>query len=420
MKRIIALALAVLMIAAIFVGCGGSSTQQGQQPAAGGDKNVAASLKVWAPSLAVELTKTLCADFNKEYPNVQIEVVAQEEGDAATQLLNDPDTAADVFSFPCDQLNKLKAADVVLPVSPAYLEEINKRDSKESIETGTIDGVLLAFPETCDNSYCLYYDKSVVSDADAATWEGVIAACKKAGKQFVMDAGNGFYSCMFPFTGGLKITGITKTAEGDDLQQFNEYDEKEVIATLQAFNDLFIANKETFLSQGVDKIASGMKENPTTVGAGIDGTWDASAIKAALGDNYAAAKLPTIKVNGTDKQTYSIMGSKLIGVNAKTKAPEVAQALAFFLTNEACQTKRAQELSWGPSNINAAASDAVASDLAVKAVLEQAKFSVPQVFAVSTFWDPMATLGNSLWKEKQDAASLKTLLDKTIANIKDQ
>ena len=432
MKRIIALLVAVLMLATIFVGCGGSNNggnTSGSQAASGasgavsddpfyGEDNI--TLKVWAPDAAVTLTKTMCDDFIASYPDksISIEVVAQGESDAATQLLNDPEAAADVFGFACDQLNKLNDAGVIFPVYPDYQASVTADNSKESIAAATLDGTLLAFPETGDNGYYLVYDKSLVTDEDAKTLEGVFEACRKAGKKFVMDAGNGFYSCMFPFTGGLEITGLSE----EGVQQFNEYDEAKIVDTLEAFATLFHEYSDIFESAEVSKVSSGMAENPSTVAAGIDGSWNATTVKNVLGDNYGAAKLPTIKVNGTDEQIISMHGFKLIGVNAYSKFPATSQLLANYLAGEECQLKRAEELSWGPSNTKAATSDAVTGNVAIVAILEQSAFSIPQVNIASTFWDPMANLGNNLFKEdaKYDKDTLKTLFEKTITNIKDE
>lgn len=423
MKRVLALLVAVLMLATIFVGCGGSNGTSTNGGSASGDlfygeDNV--SLKVWAPDAAVSLVTKQCNDFIAQYPDkkIAIEVVAQGESDAATQLLNDPDAAADVFGFACDQLNKLTDAGVIFPVYDDYLADVQSRNSTESLAAATLKDTLYAFPETGDNGYYLVYDKRVVSDEQAKTLEGVLEACKAAGQKFVMDAGNGFYACMFPFTGGLEIAGLSD----DGTQQFNQYDEDKIVDTLEAFAKLFHDYAGTFESAEVSKVSSGMAENPSTVAAGIDGSWNAKTVESVLGENYGAAKLPTISVNGQAQQIISMHGYKLIGVNAYSKFPATSQLLANYLTDEACQQQRAEELSWGPSNKTAAQSSAVTSNVAVMAILEQSEFSIPQVNLASTFWDPMANLGNNLYKDDAayDKATLKTLFEKTISNIKDE
>lgn len=407
------------MMATLFVGCNGGTDNGGAtalEPEAG------ATLKVWAPDAALDVFKAQCEAFVAQYPDagLSVEVVAQGENDAATNILNDPEAAADVFSFACDQLNRLVDAGVIMPVNTNLAADVTARNSEPSIKAATLNDLLYAYPETGDNGYYLVYDKQYVTDEDAKTLEGIFEACRKAGKKFVVDAGNGFYSCMFPFTGGLAIDGLE--GEDNDIQKFNEYDEAQVVATLEAFATLFHEYDDILFSADVAKVSAGLAEEPSTVAAGIDGSWNASVVSSVLGENYGAAKLPTINVNGEDKQIISMHGYKFIGVNAQSQFPNASQLLADYLSGEACQLERAEKLSWGPSNTVAAESEIVTSNPAISAILEQSAYSVAQVNVSSTFWDPMGTLGNNLYKEdaKYDAASLSALLDKTIANIRDE
>ncbi len=420
MKRILALIIAVLMMATLFVGCNGGTGNGGGATAL--EPEAGATLKVWAPDAALDVFKAQCEAFVAQYPDagLTVEVVAQGENDAATNILNDPEAAADVFSFACDQLNRLVDAGVIMPVNTNLAADVTARNSEPSIKAATLNDLLYAYPETGDNGYYLVYDKQYVTDEDAKTLEGIFEACRKAGKKFVVDAGNGFYSCMFPFTGGLEIAGLE--GEDNDIQKFNEYDEAEVVATLEAFAKLFHEYDDILFSADVAKVSAGLAEEPSTVAAGIDGSWNASVVSSVLGENYGAAKLPTINVNGEDKQIISMHGYKFIGVNAQSQFPNASQLLADYLSGEACQLERAEKLSWGPSNTVAAESEIVTSNPAISAILEQSQFSVAQVNVSSTFWDPMGTLGNNLYKEDAayDADALSALLDKTIANIRDE
>lgn len=425
MKKFVALVLAVLMIASVLVACGGGNnggnagntdTPKGDTPAESLEIENGAKLLVWSADKAVDLTKKLCEDFKAANAdkNIEIEVQVQGEDAAATQLLKDPDAAADVFSFASDQLSRLLKADSLAPVFSA--KDVIARNSEDSVTVATVDGELMAFPETCDNGYCLIYDKSVVSDEQAKTLEGVLEACKAAGVKFVIDAGNGFYSCMFPFTGGLKIDGIK-----DDVQQFNDYNEDDVVATLKAFSDLFHKYSDIFMSSEDSRINAGFQETPHTVGAGIDGPWNVTADLAALGDNFGAAKLPTINVKGEDKQIISLHGFKYIGVNAVSKYPYAAQALADFLTNKQSQVERAKAVAWAPSNTEALSDPAVTENAALSAIFEQKQYSVLQSGIAETFWTPMGALGNYLWQESaNDEASIKAQLEKAIMLIKDE
>lgn len=436
MKKIIAILLAGMMTATALVGCGGSGESSGTNSgdsSNGSAANTSAkngiadvadfgdedniTLKVWAPDAAVEITKQQCEAFKKMYPDkkITINIVAQGESTAATQAQTDPKAAADVFGFASDQLDNLVNTKII--AKAAYAEQVKAANSAESINAGTMNNELYCYPETT-NGYFLVYDNTVVSAEQAKTFEGVLKACKDAGKQFIMDAGNGFYSCIFTFTGGVKIDGFEEGTT--DVQKFTDYDEATAVATLQAFAQLIKDYKGTFQSLAVDKIPSGFANG--TLGAGIDGSWDTAKIKEKLGDKYGASKLPTINVNGKDVQIVSLYGYKSLAVNASTQFPRSAQILAYYLSGEDCQRQRAEQIAWGPTNTVVAGEEVVTNSPDLAASSEQAKYAVPQVH-IGNFWEPMKTLGNELISDKcdpSDTAALTELLNTTITNIKDE
>ena len=440
MKKILAILLAGMMTATVFAGCGGGNTESsgsGSDTQSSSDDGGAEvkdanlvdvsvfgdedniSLKVWAPDKAVSLVKEQIEAFKAAYPEktfTKIEVVAQGEGDAGTQLMNDASTAADVFSFASDQLNKLVDAKVIAPV--AFAKAVTDMNSEACVTAGTLQDTLYAYPETNDNGYYLVYDKTVVSDEQAGKLEDVLAACKEAGKKFIFNCGNGFYGCTFAFTAGVKIDGLE---EDGVTQKFTDYDEAEAVKTLQAFSKLMHEYKGTFTSLDNAQVASGFSTG--TLGAGVDGTWNSVADKEALGDDFGASKLPTINVNGKDKQLISMFGYKYIGVNAKTKFPRSAHILAYYLASEECQTQRAEKLGWGPSNTKAKETDFVKNDVTLQAIQAQSQNAVPQVNIQGTFWQAMGTLGSEMMKDgwkADDKKATKELLESTIKDVKDE
>ncbi len=443
-KRFCAIALAAMMAVTAFAGCGGTPTDT--QTASGGDTTASTgdatggdttaaddgdpllgegaagpiSLKVWGPDAAQAVLKDQCARFSenmKAYGDITIEVVPQGEADSATQVLTDSSAAADVFGFACDNLDKLVTASALLEVTGADADFVKSSNSEASVNAATKNGSIWAFPETGDNSYCLVYDKRVVSDEQAKTLEGVFEACKAANKKFVMDAGNGYYSCLFMFTGGLKIDGLE---EDGITQKFTDYDETTMVNTMLAFHKLFTENKDYFLNGEVTKIVDGFKSG--TVGAGFDGSWNFSSAKETLGENAGFAVLPTINVNGTDTQIVNMFGYKLLGVNASTAYPNTAIELAKFLSGEECQKERAEQLNWGPSNKVIAESETIKNDQALSAILAQSAYSVPQVGVAATFWTPVGTFGSKIADADNplDEAACKEIITSTIANVKDE
>ena len=433
MKKILAILLAGMMAVTAFAGCGeGQSESSGSGSGGGGsievkddlvDESVFGdedniSLKVWAPDKAVALVKQQVEEFKKAYPGktfTKIEVVAQGEGDAVTQLLNDANAAADVFSFASDQLNK--AIDAKVIARCAFKDYVSDENVEDTVKAATIDDQLYAFPETNDNGYYLVYDKRVVTDDQAKTLEGILEACKAKKKEFIFNCGDGYYGCTFAFTAGAKIDGL----EEDGTQKFTEYDEGEAVATLQAFSKLMHDYKGTFVALDNAQLASGFETG--TAGAGVDGSWNTKADEKALGENCGAAKLPTIKVNGQDKQLISMFGYKYIGVNAHSKFPASAQILALYLAGQKCQKDRAEQLGWGPSN-KVVLDDPVVKNSAVQqAIIAQSENSCAQVNIAPTLWEPMGNLGNKLIADEtnpNDAEYFKKLLTETIKNVRDE
>ena len=442
MKKILAILMAGVLTATAFAGCGGggesSNTNSGSSSNSGESSSTATGvnastvdyayfgeednikLKVWAPDAAVSLVKQQIEDFKKAYSEKKfdITVVAQGESDAATQMLNDASAAADVFSFPSDQLNKLVDAGVIAPVAKGFSDYVTSSNSEDTVKAGTSKDTLYAYPETNDNGYYMVYDNTVVTEEDAKTLEGTLAACQKAGKKFIFDAGDGFYACTFAFTAGAKIDGFE---EDGITQKFVDYDEDAAVKTLQAFAKLIKEYKGTFTSLNVKNVASGFKNG--TCGAGLDGSWDTKVNQDSLGDKFGAAKLPTINVDGEDKQLVSMFGYKYIGVNGSSKFPNSAQILALYLSGEECQKQRTEELGWGPSNINVQKDKVVTESPVLNAIKDQSVNSCTQVNIASTFWTPMGNLGNKLVAEEwnpDDADATRKLLQDTIKNVRDE
>ena len=102
--------------------------------------------------------------------------------------------------------------------------------------------------------------------------------------------------------------------------------EKAVEATNYAIN---LAANPNFKIDADGSALAGLRDG--SVKAMFTGSWDANAIKEALGDNMGVSSLPTYTINGQEKQMLSYAGSKAIGVNAHSEYMEQAVALAVYL-----------------------------------------------------------------------------------------
>ena len=66
-----------------------------------------------------------------------------------------------------------------------------------------------------------------------------------------------------------------------------------------------LVNNPNFVSDADGSGLSGLRDG--SVKAMFSGSWDASAVKEALGDNYGVVQLPTITINGEEKQMKSFL-----------------------------------------------------------------------------------------------------------------
>lgn len=410
MKKIIALLMAVLMTAGMLAACSSTPAEdasptventkaQAETAVVSGEKEKV-TLKVWADQGELELTEKLCNEFAAEHPEKEytFEYGAVGAVDGKARYLEDPAAAADVFLFADDQLVDLVKADALYEVT-RNTDTIIAANTPGSINAATYDGTLYGYPMTSDNGYFLYYDKSVFTEDDLKTLDGILAAANVAGKKVHMDVSNGWYLASFFLGNGCTLT----IEDGKQVIDFNNANGLAAAEAIRAFcNDpAFVTGDDSVLAGGIgDAIA-----------CGVSGTWVASAIQEKLGDNYGCCKLPTFTCDGKQVQMGSFLGCKIYGVNSQTAYPVDSMELAEYLTSEKAQIERYNVLNYGPSNVNALADDTIASNLALQALNAQSEFAVSQM-VLGGFWTPAEAFGAEL--EAHSTGDLQTMLDQLV------
>ena len=147
------------------------------------------------------------------------------------------------------------------------------------------------------------------------------------------------------------------------------------------------------------KITAGF--NDGSIIAAVSGIWNKTTIQGYLGDNFAAAKLPTYTLNKgmaseEQVQLVSFAGYKLMGVNNYSKHKTDAMDFAEFYTNKTNQIKHFEERGYVPTDVEARADEKVQSDICAKAITQQLQFSKTQKDVPSTLWVPMEGLGSAM------------------------
>ena len=389
MKKLLTLVLAVALV--LTMSCAFAEGYSGD-------------LKVWVPEATVEFTAAQIDAFkaaNPEYADMNVTIEPVGEGDAASKAITDVEAAADIFNFAQDQLARLVAAGALEVVEEGNAEIVKGENDAGTVGAATMGDTMYAYPLTSDNGYFLYYDKSVVSDP--STLEGILADCEAAGKSFYMEINSGWYQTAFFFG-----TGCTLTYDSDDegnLVKCNaDYASENGVKAMKAM----IALSKSPAFQNGSSIS-----NATNVGAIVDGTWDSEAAQELFGENYAAAKLPT--VDGWQLSGFG--GFKLLGVKPQTDDAKLAacDALAAFLSSGDVQLARFEAVGWGPSNLAAQQSDIVKADAALAALGEQLAYTVPQGQYPGDYWSLATGLGDRIigkeFDDADDAAILAALTE---------
>ena len=417
MIKIAAMALALTTLIGVFTACGRSNGGTNNGTDTPGNKETI-TLTVWGAQEDQKLLKEMCEAYAKENSDktYKFNFGVLSEKDSSDKILGDVESGPDVFSFPSDRINTFYAAGALARIGGSIETTVKSENTEGSVDAASIavngESQLYAFPVTGDNCYFLYYDKSVFKNSeDLKSLDRILDVAEAAGKKVHFRLNDdGWYLASFFFADEDLKYGVTyndRMAEQSVTINFDSEDGLEVMKSLRHYvnrNGLVAQTDDSKMIAALTPDKNGKRE----AAAVVSGTWNASTIKQLLGDNMGVCVLPTVKINGEDKQLSGFMGYKLLGVNGYSKNKGEATKLAAYLTNEQNQLKRFKDRGFGPTNKKAAAAPEVVNDPVISVALAQAARNRSQKNVPSTFWTPMASLITPLLTAKAEG---KTVTD---------
>ena len=383
--------LLALSSLAMLASCGGGSSSQAESVT---PEDV--NLLIWCAEAAQNLTKsqveTFIANFKKEKgwdKNITFEVQAVGEGDAASKMVTDVESGADLYFFAQDQLSRLVTAGALNAVRGDYLKAVKEGNSESVVGAATVGDSVYAFPATADNGYFLYYDGSKLSADDVKEWETLIAKAEAGQYEVDLNYSSAWYN--FGFFYGAGADSIWTTNEAGKfvgLKDTYNSDAGKVAARAMA----------NIVTSGSVVDTSSVGESGAKSIAVVSGTWDYEAAQTKFGANLKCAELPSFTVNGKKYHTGSFSGNKLVGVKPQTTRAKgyVAMELANYLTGEKGQLERFNALKWGPSNKVVAASEAVKSAPQIAALAAQNQYAKPQGQFPGDWWTLAGAIGTGI------------------------
>ncbi len=372
-------------------------------------------IKVWVADAIVDLTKTQIDRYNQTNPDgivFNADVHAQGEGDAASNMVQDVEAGADIYCFAQDQLSRLITAKALAKLGQGAAKIVTEQYDPDAVAAVTTGETMWAYPLTADNDYFLFYDKSVIPEADVDSLEAMIADCEKAGKYFTMDLRNAWYNAGFFFGAGCVSNWIADDA-GEFVDIKDTYNSAEGLIALKGMKKLI---DSAAWNNGND--VSAFESGSAAV---VSGIWGSATAKKILGDNLGVADLPSFEVDGQSYHIGSYFGFKLMGVKPQEDPARNAalNRLAQYLTGKECALERHAANGWRPAFLEAQEDEAVKNDpILQNGVIAQKEFGVVQSAISGAWWNIAAVFAD----EAKDATTddeLKAILQNYENKIKE-
>lgn len=372
-KRILALSLA----SALVVGAMASCTSEKEPVSSVEARDVA--LTLWGAEADQDFLKEVSADFAKSYAadhadvsSVEVTVKIVGEDQSATEALKDINAAADVFGVPGDQTAQLADAKAIY----AMPEEINKKIvdlvGQSTADKTFYNGSYYGFPYSPNTAQILYYNTDFFTADEVKSLNTMFEKDNGAVKALGTETSAFHGSTWWLTAGGELFTGSDKTKCTFDSAECTE-----MMKFVQAnAAKLYIGDEPS----GTGLIKDGK------LAAWLAGSWSKQAMQDAFGDKLGVAVLPTVKVGDKEYQMKCFGGVKYYAVNAASKEPEVAIALAEYLASEEVQLKKYEKLGSIPTALGLLENEKIKNDPITAAYMAQGENIVVQEPCIPGNW----------------------------------
>ncbi len=394
-RKLLAVLLLVAACMTVFAG--------GKKEPAKADEVV---LTVWESTNGPdEFIRQAGAAFTATHPNVKINYVNVELGDACGQIALDgpAGVGADVFAAPHDKLGELVSAGSVLPTANAAA---GKNAVLGACSTAlTYDGVMYGYPVSAE-TYALFYNKAMIKENelpktwdDLAAWSKAFNAANPGKYGFIMDVGNAYYTIVFSSANGNRLFGESGTDTSTTyLNSADSVKGMTFFQSLRSALDVPAADLTTSFADAAFAAGSAAMH--------ITGLWNVVPFENA-GIDFGVAALPALP--GDTKPASSFSGTRAMFVSAYTDHPAEANEFAEFLISEEMQKLRF-DLTGAMPSINVAVSSKYMPGFLAQ--LDYA-FPMPSIPEMGTFWEAMNNASKNIW----DGVDVKAELDACDATI---
>ena len=405
MKKILAVALSVILALTMLAACGpepevivpppaggGDETSGGTPvapPAGGGEEEpppadaLSGTLRVWYDD--DDQFEEIQRRFNAIYPDIHLEYNRYSHTDTRGQLQLDGPAGigADVFMMPHDHILPAIMDGLVEPLPTWLQEKIRANHQQTAVDVVMYEGQMYAAPRAMEN-IALFYNKDLWGPNPPASMEEIIEWAQgyndpSAGKWAMMWQIEDAYHNFHWFSAhGMQLFG----PDNRDYTQpgWNTPQGHAGSAYLRYLRDNLL-DVESGDSNWDSSVAEFQNGNlPLT----ISGPWAiASAVENEV--NFGVTKLPTI--NGVQPVCFS--GVRLIAMSSFTEVPELAAVFIDWFTSVEGATYLYEFEGQLPSYRHHSEVPGLSSDAHLMGIGEQSPFTIPMpiIREMQGFWE---------------------------------
>ena len=429
MKKYLCILLAVLLVAASIVTLVACDKE--------GNEEV---ILIWGPaeheSIYLKYAEQFKAAHEDAFKGYKFQYEGSGDAGAYSAMNVDPQRGAAVYTFANDQTANLRNLRALAVLNEQQLKWSRDNNSATAVESTKLGDEYVAYPLQADNGYFMYYNKDAFKGTqvwdntkgtlkEGYTFRDLYAALDERAAQtggemwakgkVTWAMGDSWYmsGIFFSVGGDYEVIYDSKGAqvgadcwfgytlpEGKTGWQNGDYTVG-YDAFQAAKNTITVSNTDNTVNKHfayTDGDKQGLNDyidlhtNPDNdaykeapLAAAVCGTWKASQLQKAWGDNYAATVLPTLETDDGERfQMKNFAGYKNLGVNplcsyvsdGKDYADKQARLallheFAQFLCGKDISLERHTATGAGPANKEALTDPSVVADLALIALNAQ-------------------------------------------------
>ncbi len=287
------------------------------------------------------LLNTWIEDYQRRTPNIVIQSEYIDQFALLDRFISTPnEDRPDLLLAPSDWGGDLYANALTAALDTRLTAEQRAQVSSVAWDTLAYNGKTIGVPVAVEG-LVLYYNRVLVAtDEIAATWADLLDQAGNATGSLGLLIGAGFYP----------TAGIYLALGGGLVDQHGG-----ILLDATALTD-YLSYVRTLYDRSGGTIQIGGTGNEFRSGNSIytiDGTWQYTYYRGALGDNLGIAPLPAIG----EKVWRPLIRSMALYVSASSRQLDAALSFARFATNSQAQSQMASIASFIPVNLRATIND---------------------------------------------------------------